>query len=141
VASIVAIADGLEARCATIEGLTASSEWVDNPITPGVIALPAERDFIVPTTFAGRYSVFFRLLVIVSESAGVGAGFRALYDYLDPSGDTSIIAALEGDRTLGGIAEDTNLGAVVWRTVGFHDVGGARYIGGFLDNIEIYVNG
>lgn len=138
-ASIVAIADGLEARCATIVGLTASSEWTDNPVTPGVIALPAERDFIRATTFSGRWSVFFRLLVIVSESAGIGPGFRKLYDYLNTSGDTSITAAIEGDTTLGGVAEGIDLGAAVWRGVGFHELGGVRYIGAFLDNLEVYV--
>lgn len=144
-ASIVAIADGLEARCATIAGLTAYSEWAANPVVPAIMALPPDpgstNRFLFPTTFDSRYTVVFGLLLMVSHSAGLDAGMRALYPYLDTTGSTSVIAALEADRTLGGIAEDIDLGGAYWTPPGLREFGSVSYMTALLANIEIYIVG
>lgn len=137
-ADVNAISDALETRLATIHGLQVASEWKDQPNPPAAIVLP-DSPFDEQTTFAGRFTYRFRVLVITSVAASTAKGVRALNPYLNTSGATSIRAAIDGDTTLGGLAEDIALDGAVWDQIGFIEWNGATYWGAFLRNIEVYV--
>lgn len=137
-ADVNEIADGIETRLATISGLQVASEWKDQPNPPAAIVLP-DSPFDEQTTFSGRFTYRFRVLVITSTAPGVAKAVRALNPYLNTSGATSIRAAIDADTTLGGIAEDIALDGAVWDEVGFIEWNGVTYWGAFLRNIEVYV--
>lgn len=135
------IADGLEARLATIDGLHTSSEWIKAPRTPQAVLYPPQ---IQQTTFDDRYDLVFDLLVFVSMSQGPGKAARQLNQYMDTAGSTSIMAAIESDTTLGGVAEDVELTGAFWDGreggAGFITINGVEYWGAFLRQITVYVS-
>lgn len=141
-ASVNSIADGLEARLATITGLQVSSEWKDQPNPPAAIVLE-DSPFDQQTTFGGRFNLTFRVLVLVNLGAGIAKAARTLRPYLDTTGTSSIRAAIDGDTTLSGIAEDIDLSQAQWQQVGFQTLGGdvnaVQYWGAVLRPIVVYV--
>lgn len=104
-ADYAAIADGLQARLATISGLRAYSEWPDQLNVPAGIVLPGEP-FLEDATFDGNYDATYDLLLLVNKASGDVRGTRALYAYMASTGTLSVRAALDGDTTLGGAAHD-----------------------------------
>ena len=133
---IVSISDGIEARLATISGLHGSSEWQDTPNPPCAIPLVTRVQF---DTFATRYTVIFRVLMLSGgiSQMGMGKASRALKAYLEPVGTYSILAALDGDTTLGGEAEAIILDAAYWDQEREHLINGIAYWGAPLENIEV----
>lgn len=103
--TILQIVQGIETRLKTISGLM-SHDYQPDQITPpvafvGVPSIPEYR-----TTFGrGRFTLEPTVTVYVSRSTDI-IGQRKVIDYTDVSGPTSIPAAIEGDRTLGGIVEE-----------------------------------
>ena len=103
-ATMTELRSGLATRLATISGLRASATIPDNPIPPQAVVFP---ETITYDTAFGRGSddYTFSVLVIVGRVADRAAQ-RNLDAYCNGSGATSIKAAIEGDRTLGGVAMD-----------------------------------
>lgn len=99
-ASIPAIRDGLKTRLATITGLRAYD------VVPGQIAAPAavvkRRRTNYDVTFGGDHDFEFTVSLFV-QAADQRSAQDALDAYLATSGAGSIIGAIEGDKTLGGI--------------------------------------
>lgn len=93
------IMDGFQTRLATISGLTAYSEWPDQPQFPFAAALLGTTE---ETTFDGGEDWLVRLTVVVSAAKGRQRAMRDLAGYVDTSGSGSLVAAIEGDVTLGG---------------------------------------
>lgn len=95
---------GLATRLATIAGLRTSATLPDQPQPPQAVVYP---DRVTYDTALGRGSdeYTFVVLVIVGRIAERTAQ-TSLDAYCNPSGSTSIKAAVEGDPTLGGNALD-----------------------------------
>jgi hypothetical protein len=94
----------LAVRLATITGLRTSATLPDQPNPPQAVIYP-ER--VIYDTALGRGSdeYTFIVLVIVGRIAERSAQ-TSLDAYCNPSGATSIKAAIEGESTLGGKAFD-----------------------------------
>jgi len=94
----------LATRLATVSGLRTSATLPDQPTPPQAVVYP-ER--VIYDTAMGRGSdeYTFVVIVIVGRIAERSAQ-TSLDAYCNPSGSTSIKAAIEGDQTLGGNALD-----------------------------------
>ena len=94
----------LATRLATVSGLRTSATLPDQPTPPQAVVYP-ER--VIYDTAMGRGSdeYTFVVIVIVGRIAERSAQ-TSLDAYCNPSGATSIKAAIEGDQTLGGNALD-----------------------------------
>ena len=127
-ATVSAVRDALQVRLATISGLNAYDVWPDSIQTPAACVLPARGNY--HDTFDGRSAFNFDIMVVV-QAADLKWAQDALDGYLDFSGSSSIAAAIEGDKTLGGSAE----GALItgWRDYGDILINGVGYFGAILD--------
>jgi hypothetical protein len=125
-ATIEQIMGGLETRLATISGLRTKDIAPDNPPVP--CAFPLVPPINYRETFGrGQYSLNFRIAVLVSASLDRIGQFK-LASYANPRGATSIITAIEGDKTLGGIVSDTVVDT--FDPDGLQEVGLIGYYGG-----------
>jgi len=100
-ASLIEIADGLETRLATVSGLRVFNH------VPDVFAPPCA--FVMPDSvqywrgFAGGNIEYAYTVTVIVGRTNERSSQRSLYNYISFDGDLSIRAAIEGDRTLGGI--------------------------------------
>jgi hypothetical protein len=125
--TITAVMDGLETRLATIAGLRVSD------VKPGQINPPQAVIGVpeIPEYYAAmkRGSMSITPTITVLTSTNVDrVGQRALAAYADPSGDSSIVAALMADPTLGGACDDCIV--TTFRPLGLDEVGAIGYFGG-----------
>lgn len=88
----------------TLAGLDVSvyrHQPATSPNYPAVVVQPAATDYTSITARKGGQDVYeFDLIVLVS-GAELDVAQEALDDYLDPTGDLSIRALFEANRTLG----------------------------------------
>ena len=100
-ATLTELATGIQTRLATISGLNAEKVWPNSVTTPTAVPRlwPGKRQ-----TAGGDQLFNFTIDVMIrfSESA---QGQLDIYPYMDETGTKSIVAALEGDATLGGKAQ------------------------------------
>ncbi len=127
---------GVRSRLASISGLNA------HDISPGQITPPAAIVRVPPINYRetfqrGVASLPMTVTVLVS-SAMDQAGQLKLAAYASPTGADSIIAAIEGDKTLGGVVSD----CIVWdfRPLGLDEVGEIGYFGGVF-NLRVALPG
>lgn len=137
-ASVIAVREGLDARLATIAGLRHSA------FAPGVINEPhafvmvAEPAITFDETM-GRGSDQLHMNIVLLTPKTSDRVAQALLDpYLAGSGSQSIKAAIEGDPTLGGVADWTVVTGVPF--YGPMDYDGVMYFGARFD-VEINVDG
>lgn len=129
-ATIAGLMTGIETRLATITGLRAkdtSPDSIDVPAGGGYafVGLP-ERVEYHRTMGNGRIEPQFTVTVFVSATpARIGQALLA--GYMNPAGDTSIRAAIEGDKSLGGTADDCVVMSA--RVIGRVEVGEMTYLG------------
>lgn len=99
------LADGLQARLATITGLNAFSEPVEQPHEPSaeVIDLGRRRD----DAGGGQVAAFGLEISVAADNRGWSEAVRLLRPYMDATGTKSVEAAIDGGPTLGGIADWT----------------------------------
>lgn len=92
--------DGLASRMGTISGLRTSSTVPDSPRPPIAVVMP-DRVVYDLNARRGADTFLFTIILLVGR-----ADDRAAQDNLDKYivGDNSIKAAIEADRTLGGVA-------------------------------------
>ncbi len=115
---------GLETRLNTITGLRVYKYWPGSINPPAVII--ALSDGSDPhTTFASNGMHPFGLTVAV-PFVDEDRAQTALDAYMDHSGASSIVAALQGDETLGGNAEYLLIG--VWNVLGVAQYEGVDYL-------------
>jgi len=103
-ATMSELRSGLATRLATITGLRASATLPDNPVPPQAVIFP-ERIQYDAAFGRGADEYTFSVLVIVGRVADRAAQLN-LDAYCNPSGSTSVKAAIEADSTLGGKAMD-----------------------------------
>lgn len=125
--SILQIMEGIEARLATISGLRVV-EYVADQITPpqAVVGVPPISSYHT-TMQRGRFTIDPTITVFTSASLD-RVGQRALAEYANPTGEKSVIAAVEADQTLGGAAE--NVVVLSFEPLGLETVGVIGYYGG-----------
>lgn len=128
--TVLQVMQGIEERLNTIDGLRASY-FVADQINPpqAVVGVPPIEDYRA-TMRRGRWQLQPQVYIFVSATLD-RAGQAALAGYADVSGDTSIPAAIEGDRTLGGVVEDCVVDS--FRPLGMEEVGLIGYYGGVFD--------
>lgn len=105
---ITSIRDGLKTRMETISGLQVYNHTPDaTSVTPA--ASIAFAGLTPNVTFTGASTPGDRdyLFVITVRIAGAipEEQWEALDDYMNPTGANSVFAAIDGDDTLGGIAD------------------------------------
>lgn len=135
--TIADIMRGLEVRLATIDGLRVASDGQPDQINPpaAIVQVPPIDNYHA-TFQRGRLVLSPTVLVLVSAAVS-RVGQMALAEYADPTGPRSVVTALEGDKTLGGVAEDLVVRS--FRPLGLEDVGEIGYFGGLFTLMVIAV--
>lgn len=118
---------GIETRLKTITGLRVA-EYVADQINPpaAVVGVP-EIDSYHATMGRGRFTLEPTVTVFTSAALD-RVGQLKLASYANPTGANSVVAAIEGDKTLGGVVEDCIV--VSFRPLGMEEVGVIGYYGG-----------
>lgn len=102
--TVTQIKDGLQTRLATISGLRAYAQQPDNVNAP--FAWPMLESITYNGAMGGGLVIHtFQVSVVVGRAAERSAQ-TALDGYLSYQGATSVRAAIEGDRTLGGVVQN-----------------------------------
>lgn len=126
---------GLKTAITAITGLRVHSRW-PNTVNPPALIITAGKDGLTEqTTFDGRGSLHFDLVLILGAQ-DVERAQEALDEYCDFTGSKSIRAKVETDTTLGGVCEDLDVGE--WKDYGELEVAGVPYMGAALP-VEVYV--
>ena len=100
-ATVAQLRTGLATRLDTISGTHCYAYEPDVPIAPALIVASYTADYDLVMGDGTNYE--FEVLVLLGRQ--VDRSFQEQIDsYLQPSGATSIKAAVEGDQTLGGVA-------------------------------------
>ena len=100
--TVTQIRSGLAANLATVTGAQILSYQLANPTTPSIAIFPAGTQYNQAFN-RGIDQWTFTVQAIVSIAVDQN-GQQQLDAYLAPTGATSIRAAIESDRTLGGVA-------------------------------------
>jgi hypothetical protein len=115
---------GLANRLTTITGLRSSAYIPDNPQPPVAVVMPGRITY--DQAFGrGSDEYQFTIMLIVGRVAD-RASQTTLDGYCESSGNRSVKAAIEGDRTLGGkaldcrVTEMTNQGSLAIGDVTYH---------------------
>lgn len=115
-ATLSQIRAGLATNLRTISGLRVTEEIPDNPQPP--VAVIALNSIEYNRNFGGMTLYNFQVQVIVGRAAERHAQ-RALDLYVAPDGSSSVKSAVESNRTMTGVVQDTylssmpNIGTVV----------------------------
>lgn len=125
--TILDVMTGIETRLDTINELQVSD------FTPDQINPPQAMVGVPPISqyHASMSRGIFRLqptVTVFTSAAYDRTGQRALAAYADPTGAQSIITAVEGDRSLGGVVDDCWV--VSFEVLGLQEVGLIGYYGG-----------
>lgn len=103
-ASIQQIRAGIAANLATIQGVQVSAYTLPNPTPPTVWVFPDETDYHEASQ---NGLAFAKMAVRALVGTIADQGAQILMDQmLDPAGAKSVKAAIESDRTLGGLVSD-----------------------------------
>lgn len=128
VPTVAAIMAGIEVRLGTIDGLRVSD------VAPDQINPPAAIVGVPPLNYTGfnRGRIQIEPTVTVLVSAALSrVGQHALAAYANPAGASSVKAAIEADRTLGGVVADCVV--VSFRPLGLEEVALIGYFGGVFE--------
>jgi len=108
--SMSSLRTGLANRLATISGLRSSATIPDNPQPPIAVVMPSR---ITYDQAFGRGSDEYEFTILVIVGRVVDRTSQTNLDaYCASSGSASVKAAIEGDTTLGGVAEDCRVTAM-----------------------------
>lgn len=105
-ATLDQLRSGLKTRLATISGLRATATMPSDVNPPAAAVMPVEGLF--DEDFDGNDTYQFDVHVWVS-AADLNRAQTAIDAYLSRSGTNSIKAAIDGDPTLGGVADGTKV--------------------------------
>lgn len=122
--------EAIETRLQTISGLRTAAFVADQVNPPTAIVGVPNVDEYHATFMRGRMSLNFQVWILVSAALD-RVGQMSLADFANPTGNTSIIAAIEGDKTLGGVVNDCVV--ISFRSLGTEEVGQIGYYGGVFE--------
>ena len=106
-ASVQQLCEGLMRRAETIAGLNCYAVVPADPITPAMVVVGPVRwtyDEVMGDDGQQYWRPVFELALFVN-GADYHGGQRQLHAYLAPNGTKSLLAAIHGDPTLGGVAD------------------------------------
>lgn len=135
--TLLQVMRGIEARLATISGLRVS-DTAPSQINPpaAFCAVPPVENY--HRTFQrGRFSLTPQIWVFTSAAVD-RVGQELLAEYADPVGEKSIVAALYGDKTLGGVVHDLIVRS--FRPLDIEEFGAIGYFGGLFE-VEVIAQG
>jgi len=121
-ASIAQIRLGLQDALGRVDGLRVSATILSSPSPPqAMIGWPTVT---FDETFRGEATYTFPVLLVVSRATD-DRGQQQLDTYLEPSGTTSVAAAIHSDPTLGAIVDSAKVaqarpGIVSWGDVDYY---------------------
>lgn len=125
--TLTQIRDGLKTRLDTIEGLRAHDTVPGQLQPPAAVVEPGDPVVQFDTANArGLDTWTFKIRVFVAFQSDKH-GQDKLDSFLAPSGDSSVKAAVEGDRTLGGTVADCRV--VEARSYDSYVYGNVTYLG------------
>lgn len=125
-ATLTAVRSGLKTRLATIIGLRCYDVVPAKPELPAAIVQGPELIDFDFTMARGADRHEIPILVIVSQASDRAAQ-ASLDGYIAGAGAGSVKAAIEADRTLGGVAHSCRVMRA--RNYGFVEVGETTYLG------------
>lgn len=123
---ISSLRDALKTRLATITGLRAFDVIPDNFAPPAAIVAPPMRIQYGSSLGNAWSTATFTVRILVAKANDRNAQDK-LDAYLDASGASSVIAAIEADRTLGGAANIARV--LTCQGVGVYDYAGVPLLG------------
>jgi hypothetical protein len=128
VATIDQIREGLRAALDTIADWQVSAYMLASPTPPAMHIFPEEIDYD-GAMHRGMDTLMFTVEAFAGISSDIGAQ-KKLDQMLAPSGATSVKAAVEADRTLGGIVSDLHITkATGYRVYELHGAARAPVLG------------
>jgi len=126
VATLAQIREGLATNLREITGCQVSAYMLSQPTTPCLYVVPGDIEFDQAMQ-RGMDRWTFRVVALAGLASDIGAQ-KKLDEFLAPSGATSVKAAVEADRTLGGVVDDLRVTAATgYRTYG--QPGGQVHLG------------
>ena len=102
--TVTQIKEGLQTRLATISGLRSYVQQPDNNNAP--FAWPMLESITYNGAMGGGLIIHTFTVSVVVGRASERTAQNALDGYLSYAGATSVRAAIEGDRTLGGVVQN-----------------------------------
>jgi hypothetical protein len=120
---VEAVRQGIMVRLRTIPGLRVS-EWIGADMSPPSAAVTLDSIEYGYTKARGKDRAEYAVWVVVADHTSRAAE-PALAAFCSSSGASSIVAAIHGDPTLGGMAEHTD---VLDGTAGSLDVAATEYL-------------
>lgn len=127
---------GLKTRLATVDGLNAYDHPFGNPTPPAAFPLIPAFNYR-ESMGRGTYVPEFRVAVLVGNQYDE-ASQKLLAELVSQTGDWSIRAAIEADKTLGGLAHDLVVDS--FDPTGLEMAGFGGYIGGVF-NVRVIASG
>lgn len=137
-ATLAAVRTALRVRLLTITPtIDVYRVWPENINAPAACIMPASPGGDPHTTFAGRGSFFFDIIMVGGAlQQGLVKAQDKLDGYMDLSGANSLVGAIEADATLGGNAETVLVGS--WTDYGEIIINSLEYMAARLP-IEVCV--
>lgn len=136
--SVTSIRQGLDTRLAVIPDLRHSAFAPGQINEPHAFVIPAEPAITFDETMGrGADLLHFNIVLLVSKAMDRNAQ-ELLDPYLSGSGPMSVKAAVEGDQTLGGVADWTVVTGVPF--YGPLDYNGVTYLGARF-GVEVNTDG
>ncbi len=132
---IADIRAGIAANLATVTDTQIVRYQLANPSTPSIAVFPAQTEYNQAMS-RGLDKYTFTVQAIVSVAVDEN-GQQQLDDFLEPSGSTSIRAAVESDRTLGGAVQNLQ----VTRVSGYTLFGDSPPVLGAEWTVEVWASG
>jgi hypothetical protein len=127
---IYTVLQGVANAVNVIDGLSAYPVLPD-AVDPPVFG-PNDFDIDYHQTFADGLNFLPLTFIVLTSRGDTEAGRKLLSAYLNPSGSQSIKAAIEADKTLGGVAK-TLIVDRARNAFKLADVAGVYYLGAELD--------
>lgn len=105
--SISQIRAALAQNMAAVPGLRVSSYIPDNPNPPIAVVSPPSIKY--EQSFGRGLNQYDFQIVLLATRADERTGQDLIDGYCEPTGSTSVRAAIESDRTLGGLVDDLHV--------------------------------
>jgi hypothetical protein len=128
---------GIKNRLATITGLGTAEVFPDTVSLPVAIVGVPDVPSYHATMGRGKMDLAFTVTVLVSSTFNHD-GQIALAGYANPTGSSSVVAAIEGDRTLGAVVDDCHVAS--FRGLTRAEVTAIGYYGGVF-TVSVIANG
>jgi hypothetical protein len=111
----------------TVHGLNVARVKGQDPL-PVAVVIPPNFDYRGTFTAAGYFGrLNFEVHLLVSNQISAES-VLALWDYVEPVGAKSLMAAIERDRTLGGVVDDCAV--MSFRRLDYEEIAGYGAFGG-----------